>query len=494
MRSFDYESVHKYYTEKTRSSVEGGLKALPTTGPAMEAPLLSTTIFPTLHAFSDHLHEVQSRLNVTLKTCKKENSSWFRFFRESKFDWPSVVEETKARSLDKATHLWQFREYAFSLLLIHMGRILGPSRLWADSIKRDIPRDVDIRENRFAILGSNALTSDIDVTIKGPHVSVLISVFEDVCTKLSEKYGIPMNCMDIQCYGDYHVLNDLYVNVSLFSKDHRIDMLRYAYISYFRSLDVTKGVRVSPLARRIGELYLERVGEATPLNVVIESAFDEWAVMAPGGVLNRESFYLEMKRAEVDSEALKPYVERKKSVRFTKGGDVSYLANDVFFTIARADVHSPESYVLPSTAVIIVDVEQALGGVLPHESSLPSAWFVNRVQIGVDEFAYLASAVEQAGYVEHYIRNGAPCNKKVVKYFGRLTRSLLHADCLDASYIPIYTALDAHRKADDGSKCPHNIHTLLKRVTTDLGAKPKRQTRRRQQQQQQQHHKVAKEK
>jgi hypothetical protein len=231
------------------------------------------------------------------------------------------------------------------------------------------------------------------------------------------------------------------------------------------------------------------------LNVVLESAFDEWAVMAPGGVLNRESFYLEMRRAEVDSDAMKPYLERKKSVRFTKGADVSYLANDVFFTVARADVHSPESYVLPSTAVIIVDVEQALGGVLPHDPSLPSSWFVNRAQIGVDEFAYLASAVEQAGYAEHYLREGVPCNRKDIKYFGRMVRSLLHADCLDASYIPIYTALDAHRKADDESECPHNIHTLLKRVTSDLGAKPKpqkpqkRQTRRRQPQ-----HKASKEK
>ena len=81
--------------------------------------------------------------------------------------------------------------------------------------------------------------------------------------------------------------------------------------------------------------------------------------MAPGGVLNRESFYLEMRRAEVDSDALKPYLERKKSVHFTKGADVSYLANDVFFTIARANAHRPESYVLPSTAVIIVDVEHS---------------------------------------------------------------------------------------------------------------------------------------
>jgi len=476
MRSFDYESIHEYYTEKTRSSDAAGDGGL-------VPPPLPTTLFPTLRAFSDHLHVIQSKLNVSLKTCKKDSFRWLRFFREATFDWASVVEETRARSPDKATRLWQFREYAFSLLLIHLGHVLGPKahRIWADSVKRVIPDDFDIRKNRFAILGSNAITSDIDVTVQGPHVSVLISVFEDLCYKLSEKHGIPINCMDIQCYGDYHVLNDLYVNVSLFSKDHRIDMLRYAYISYFRSLNVMEHVRVSPLARRIGEVYLERVGGATPLEVVLESAFDEWAVMAPGGVLNRESFYLEMKRAEVDSEALKPYLERKKSVRFTKGADVSYLANDVFFTIARADVHSPESYVLPSTAVIIVDVEQALGGVLPHEPSLPSSWFVNRVQIGVDEFAYLASAIEQAGYVEHYLRKDRPCNRKDVKYFGRLTRSLLHAELLDASYIPIYTALDAHRKADDGAKCPYNVHTLLKRVTSDLGAKPKRQTRRRRQ-------------
>lgn len=476
MLSFDYDSIHKHYKEKTGASNSDGL----------ETPPLPTTLFPTLRAFSDHLHEVQSRLNVTLKTCKKDSFRWLRFFRKATFDWASVVEETKARSADKATRLWQFREYAFSLLLIHMGHVLGPKRhrIWSDSVKRVIPDDVDIRKNRFAILGSNALTSDIDVTVKGPHISVLISVFEDLCYKLSETHGIPINCMDIQCYADYHVLNDLYVNVSLFSKDHRIDMLRYAYISYFRSLDVTKGVQVSPLARRIGEVYLERVGGATPLNVVLESAFDEWAVMAPGGALNRESFYLEMKRAEVDGEALKPYVEQKKSVRFTKGADVSYLANDVFFTIARADVHSPESYVLPSTAVIIVDVEQALGGVLPHEPSLPSSWFVNRVQIGVDEFAYLASALEQAGYAEHYLREGEPCNRKDVKYFGRLVRSLLHAELLDASYIPIYTALDAHRKADDGAKCPYNVHTLLKRVAADLGAKSRRQTRRHKRQQQ----------
>jgi hypothetical protein len=352
--------------------------------------------------------------------------------------------------------LWLFREYAFCLLMLHLGNILSDSSTWRSKIHRKIPDDMNIKENRFTVIGSQMISSDIDVTVQGAHTAVIIAILEDMFVILTNKYGIPFLQMDIQFYGDFRILSKLYVNVGLFSDEQRCEMLKYAYISYFRSLEMTRTYTVSPLARRLGYIYLKRLDVSRSLKSILEEAFAEWTHTAPNGQLDRERFYLEQERAEREASLLRGYNK-----------DTRLLANDIFFSIARGDIHRAESYVLPSTAVHIVEIEQVLGDASQERCTIDKKWFADNACIGIDSFAYIASAIEQCGYLEHYHPGKAVCIKKGVKYFGRMVRGLLHTGLLDSTFSPIYDKLNRFRKSEEGV-CPYNIHALLEKIQKAL--------------------------
>jgi len=448
-RLFTYESVNEYYTAKiAKFNVRDWT--------------LPTTVFPTLAAFTTHIRDVQTKYDITFPACTRTDT----------FTWEAWILE---QPRDKAVRMWVYRDYVFSLCMIHIGKILGSQRLW--SVHRTIPERLDITKNTFTVIGSQKLTSDIDVTVQGPHSAVVISVIEDIVQDITYTSGIPIRCMDVEFYGDFRILNNLFINVGNFSPMQRQQMLQYAYISYFRSLHIT-GPDVSPLARRIGELYVQRMGGTVSLDTILESAHKEWTSTAPDGVLNRERFYAENTHAEIAANQLIQRYGSKKVIERIRNTVIRTTAEDIFFSIARGNIHRAESYILPSTAVHVVEIEQVLGN-KTKEEAIPISWFTENAQIGVDEFAYLASAIEQAGYLEHYHPDTTACNKKGVKYFGRMVRGLIHAKMLDDSFLPIYTALNEYRRTEDTTECPYNIHTLLsdivRRLVTQRGGR--RQTR-----------------
>ena len=438
---------------------------------------LPTTVFSTLEEFAQHVADIRKKYNIMFPVCSHTES----------FTWEATINE---QTRDNAVRMWVYRDYVFSLCMIHIGKVLGNERLW--SINRTIPETLDITKNNFTVIGSQKLTSDIDVTIQGPHSAVVISVIEDIFQSLTYDSGIPLRCMDVEFYGDFRILNNLFVNVSRFSVKQREQMLQYAYISYFRSLHITgPDYSVSPLARRIGELYLKRMGSKTTLNAIMDAAHKEWISTAPDGHLNRERFYDENTHAEVAAKQLIEQYGSKNAVERVANNVTDSAANDIFFSIARGNVHRAESYILPSTAVHVVEIEQVLGNKIAGDEVIPLSWFTENAQIGVDEFAYLASAIEQAGYLEHYHPDTTSCNKKGVKYFGRMVRGMIHAKLLDNSFMPIYNALNEYRRSENSTACPYNIHelltTIVRRLDSQKGGRRKtlralkrRRTRRRQ--------------
>ena len=426
---FTYSSINVYYRNKT----------------AKYNPLpLTPTEFSSIDEFAKHLILIQNKYDIELP---------------KQFTWAEVAN----------TNSWLFREYAFASIMILLGRILSGNTLWKSPIQRSIPDDLTISDNRFSVIGSQMVTSDIDVSIQGHYSTVIISILEDIFELLTNKYHIPLLSMDIQYYSDFRILTKLFVNVSLFSEKQRYEMLKYAYISYFRSLHIVKSsYKVSPLARRLGFLYLNQLGGERSLKRVLEDAFEEWHNSAPNGALDREKFYDENEKTEFEALMLEQHIN-DKGVRnaIEQTSFVGTLANDIFFSLARGHIHRPESYILPSTAVHIVEIEQVLDNKIPHESKIAQRWFTDNAGIGVDYFAYIASAIEQLGYLEYYHQGKEHCNKKGVKYFGRMVRGLLHAGLLDDTFIPIYNGLNEYRKSED-ELCPYDIQKLFSKVKAKL--------------------------
>ena len=396
---FTYSSINNYYNNKI----------------TVEKPKLPSTVFHTTEDLGAHLKAVKDERNISFP---------------KNFTWAKGANEQN----------WIFREYAFCTVMLHV-----PHQL-KNQVERNVPEDLDIKKNTYTVIGSQMISSDIDVTMQGPHAVTLIAVIEDMFEHL-DKYDIPFSKLDIQFYGDFRILSKLYVNVGKFTDEQRRTMLRYAYISYFRS--VKKPSPVSPLARRLGLLFLKKIpNNQTSLKHIIEEATAEWSEQKQP---NREQFYLEQQKAELEATLL-----------HNKKANATFLANDIFFSLCRANIHRAESYVLPSTAVHVVEMEQ-VGFDKSEPCAIDKKWFTDNACIGVDTFAYIASAIEQCGYLEHYHPAKTACNKKGVKYFGRLVRGLLHANVVDNSFIPIYENLNEYRKSED-AVCPYNIHSIVEKI------------------------------
>jgi hypothetical protein len=305
----------------------------------------------------------------------------------------------------------------------------------------------------------------------GPYSTFLISILEDIFYRLTNQNGIPLRCWDIEFYGDYHVLDSLYINVAKFDTSARIKMLTFAYISYFRS---THATTVSPLARQLGVIFLERLSSPLSVDLVIARALHEWNDTAKDGKLDRELFYKLSQKAEEIMTLLKPSLRttRSKKVasnnRRTFSQDNHPYAVELFELFSLSNVHRAESYVVPSTAVHIVDLEQK-SEVLDTDD-IPTSWISSNVRVGVDAFAYIVSAIEQIGYLNYYHPSGTSCNKKGIKYWGRLVRALKQASLLSSKYLSQSAEdLNAYRKSKEGVDCVYNIHELIKRVEVDIG-------------------------
>lgn len=435
-RRFTYPSVKEYYDTKVTKFIDVSLQ-------------LPNSLFNTVEDLVRHLRDVQGTLGITFPNCSLN----------SKFIWENYITSLDSE-LDKQK-AWVYRDYVFSVCMIHVGIILGQGYQGQIEVRRQRPSGFDITNNMFTVIGSQNLTSDIDVTVQGPHAAFVISVIEDLFEVLTYDHSIPLRCMDVEFYGDFRILTNLYVNVSLFSDADRLLMLEYAYISYFRSLHTDT---VSPLGQRLGELYLQKMSSPENIQTVIQRALDTWTTEAPNGELIREKFYDANREAEESANRLLTGGLAKNSSAYATE------APRIFFLIAKGNVHRPESYIVPSTPVHVVELEQVLGMKNAGRNTPPISkdWFTKNATIGLDTFAYIASAIEQLGYLEHYHTNSSECNKKGIKYFGRMVRALIYAKLLKKdTYQPVYNAFNNFRKSSN-TRCPYNIHTYLDSILRDL--------------------------
>lgn len=457
-RHFDYESVNFYYTNK--------IKAFPTP----DIHNLPNESFASLMELGTHLRNIVGVLGLTMPKCDVSNM----------YLWSQFLEET---SPEKRYNAWKFREYVFGCAMLFLAQYVPnvqrtdatrgqPSIQILDTANpRIIPPAYEMKDHSFTIVGSSELTSDIDITIQGPHASFLISVIEDLFLYLTTNEGIPMRCWDVEFYGDFKLLPSLFVNFSKFNNPQRLLLLKYALASYFRSTHHESAAQVHPNVQFLVKHCLKLL--STP-KMEIDSMYNqvvENALAITPKVLDREAFYKDLMFIESDSKLIK-YFKNMEGVIVSdntnlakKGQDLGNFGFNLFYALARANLNRAESYVLPSTAVQVVEFEQKKVG--KSTLGLPETWFSSNARIGIDKFGYLLSAIEQLGYLEHYHPRETECSKKGIKYFGRYVRALIQAGLLPekSAFTSAYIDLNAYRsKKEANAICGYNVHELLEGI------------------------------
>jgi hypothetical protein len=420
-----------------------------------ELPTIKSENLPGLVGkFKNHLRSINPDFSLD-KDC---NTSW-------------------ADAINKNEILWKYRDYAFASSILFAIQLLAfNSPSYNISGKERVkPVDFDITKNTFTVIGSTAYTSDIDVAVQGPRAYFIIQILEDFYDMIQTN-GIFIKCMDIEYYSDFRIGKDGYIDTSLFSLEDKLKMLKYAYISYFRSRGNNE---VTDLAKNLGSLFLKELKSAELIDEIIASAKDKWTTEAPNGVLDREKFYEYSKKVdeliyELPS-ALPPKLPSESkwkiaSAAFVKTSFTDIVksvladrnkASAIYFGIADADIHRSESYILASTAAYIVVIEQIkkqVGG----DGNSPS---IIDVQKSITPLTLIACGIENCGYMENNLNlpKTPLCNMKAAKYFGRLVRSLNLSKTVNiADYLAITGELDTQKKT--GGSCDKKLEDLLEAI------------------------------
>ena len=445
-RKFTYESINEYYTTKFSKFGSGDL-------------LLDDD--ETIGTIRDneqlvvYFNDRAGSYKLDLPDCNTKPYTWLQLIEDPTYDD------------NKRIKLLKFRDFVFCTIMLWIGSHMPIS----DARHMPQSSEFDIKNNMFTVIGSQSFISDIDVTIQGPHAWAIIANLEDLYVYLFNN-GISIKCWDIEFYGDFRILGDIYLNVKRFSDDNMLKILKYAYVSYFRSTHITDIKDTSSLARTLGLIYLKEVGiEGTSLDEILKEAFGIWEVAynMMSSDESREMFYKQSRHVEELSTSIKSTLVKKNGKQISNNTRIvnKDLAPSVFFALAEGNIHRPESYILPSTAVHVVEMEQLGKHNAKNSSKIPLSWFSNNARIELNEAVYIASAIEQVGYIEHYHSSKITCLKKGVKYFGRLIRAFEYSGLLEAysEFKFMYKELNAYRKGTNGvdpNLCDTtNIHNLL---------------------------------
>jgi hypothetical protein len=462
-RSFTYDSVNVYYKFKIAH---------------FESPsdlVLPTTIFNTPNELCEHLESVAKERRIPLDTCS----------RDEPYQWLNYIAK-HPRLLQ--IEIWKYREYVYACSVLFIASYIqkhinaGANRIiLLPSNSRFIPPGFNINEHTFTIVGSAELMSDIDITIQGPESSFIISLLEDLYIYMSYNVNIPIRCWDVEFYGDFKILQSLFVNMSKFNKSDRAIILSHALISYFRSSH--KNVDdVSPIVLFLVKYCIQNYIESdNSPDLLIQRAYYNFMTEIPDGKLNRELFYTNLREVETMSISIKPYLIKQTNDKIVSnnttiaktGRDMESFSFNIFWRIMRGNVHRSESYIVPSTAVQVVEFEQKKGSMFTD--GIPDTWFSSNARIGIDSFGYIISAIEQLGYLEHYHPNPErlECEKKGIKYFGRLIRALVQAGLLSETSTLVgdskqLNIIRSSKQADCGD---YNIHTLLNELHNTIEPK-----------------------
>jgi hypothetical protein len=361
--------------------------------------------------------------------------------------------------------VWKFRDFVFACMMQFIGSYV-PAQTGAITFlekERSIPPGFDIAKHSYTIVGSVTPASDIDITIEGDQAAFLIAIIEDLALYMTfnSDTPTPIRFWDVEFYGAYLPLSKLAINVAKLTMLQRLVLLQLALVSYYRSTGQTNrdtSPTIHPNVEYLVRKSLEQIKLPLSYDSTIASSYRYWCEQAPNGVLDREIFYKCLEHVQQNSAWIEKSLKNAtsnnakleaaaaalpvntnaisiantnalfKHTRLTAAGkhSASEIAFDILFEISKGNVHRAESYILATTALYIVEMQK---GASKAEGAPPSSWFSSNTRIGTDSFTLMLSAIEQLGYLLHYLHN-TTFTKKGSKYVGRYVKSLVDAGLL----------------------------------------------------------------
>ena len=413
--------------------------------------ILPTQVFADKDAFCHYLRGQADTDKISAHGYTKTPYLWGDYLKEfDESDRPKV---------------WKFRDFVFACMMQFIGSYVPAQR---DAItffekSRPIPKDFDITKHSYTIVGSVTPASDIDITIEGDQAAFLIAIIEDLALYMTfnSSTPTPIRFWDVEFYGAYLPLSKLAINANKLTTLQRLVLLQLALVSYYRSTgqkEKDTSPTIHPNVEYLVRKSLEQIKLPLSYDSTIASSYRYWCEQAPNGVLDREIFYKCLEHVQQNSAWIEKSLKNAtsnnakleaaaaalpvntnaisiasanalfKHTRLTAAGkhSASEIAFDILFEISKGNLHRAESYILATTALYIVEMQK---GASKAEGAPPSSWFSSNTRIGTDSFTLMLSAIEQLGYLLHYLHN-TTFTKKGSKYVGRYVKSLVDAGLL----------------------------------------------------------------
>ena len=335
---------------------------------------------------------------------------WFeQTFLDAMADMSKIAAAAAARSRDAQAHIsWFTLDFAPDII-VHLWA-LRECILARSLYEAGKTMDFPIYAN---ILGSTTLLSDIDVTIESRHSSRAIEFIEDLWAGL---HWFDHDAWRVDLYGDFTMIGDFYMNMYRLDKDAKRELLELATASYLRhhnSSDFKKGVleRLIHLASPDTGVTSEAILSAAK-NIMHD--IDELE-----SDVHRQRYYKLLEAAEILHDAI--YESVQKTTPAIQNETLVGMVGSVLIHLARANLYREENYVLPSTVVHVVRIEQ---GSAHDDYDTSCSYILTKIaKCSLDGFAYLLSAIEQLGYMQAHLLDET-CSLPAGKYFGRFLRAL----------------------------------------------------------------------
>lgn len=315
-------------------------------------------------------------------------------------DWHDV----QAFPMDVQQDLWLLRDWLNENIFAHVVRTIQEAKAKnLDQVEqggyaRQFPSGFNIGDYVFFSFGSSKVTSDIDVTIEGPHASFLIACLEDAWLVLTGKGS---RVWDVEYYGDFLMFHDVKTASDIFLNSRRFEPYKERIMPYV-------GVSILRNGVDLNSPEIDAFIAAHP------------TLASPGWKEKAKQLYESVKNLDYQSMRGQYYkaLQRAESYRDSKMETENQRHFETFLALAHANMFRSENYILPSTVIHVVRDIQAKSP-KPDTKSC-EIYQVKLASCALGKFTYLASALEQLGYRLRF--KGEPAKEQ--KYQERLDNAL----------------------------------------------------------------------
>lgn len=349
-----------------------------------------------LNKIKTDLHPIKNFIEIMNEINEECNGFTVNWFKLSK-------------NLEEIKYLWAIRECIVSISFQTASRIVELNEGKTIKIGKNKNRIINVNNAIINILGSNSLLSDIDVSIESIYSSTWISIIEDLWESTN---WFNHSKWRVDLYGDFTMIGEYYIDTKYFNKDILINLLELSLVSFFRHSKALQ-FDLKLLDHLVNWATLEQ-GLLIDKNELIKKSKIKVNHIKDA---TRETYYLELRQAEVFQVQIKKIIESKTLNKI----ELNNLLGKVMIHLGEANLYREENYILPSTVIHIVKIEQG-----KNNSSGPCIPLLSKIaKCSLNSFIYILSAIEQLGYLQQNLaEEKAICSLPGSKYFGRLLRAI----------------------------------------------------------------------